>query len=263
MCGRQAIKLALNSAEVADRTPIPDITEQLGFLLDARRAVLRSRVVAEKLLDLARITAGFFPQGLEHARHRHRIVPGLGQHLGPDHVRLFFGRPAELQKQSVQAKTADRTHDLSRRAVAQQPAEHAKARLGQVRLGCLVSAVAQGNVGHFMRHDTGQFSLVVSGVDQAPVHVHEPAWKSERVDIGNVHYLELVGKLGAGSHARQPLANPTDVILNCAVAQDRQLILNLGCRLLADLNVLLGTEKVKTRADFCLSYELARRKWKQ
>jgi hypothetical protein len=109
--------------------------------------------------------------------------------------------------------------------------------------------VAQRHVRHLVGQHAGQLALVARGVDGAAVDVHVAARQRERVDVGRVHDLDLVGPAVAGGLRGQAPDDVGDVLLRPAVAQDGELPFRLGGRLLADLELLLLGEDVEPGLD--------------
>ena len=100
--------------------------------------------------------------------------------------------------------------------------------------------MAQSNVGDFVRHYTGDFSLIARLLEDATIDEDEPARQREGVDVGRVHYAELILKIRSARIRSQPLADIVDVRVDLAVVQDRQLLQSLLHRFLSDLHVVLG-----------------------
>ena len=103
------------------------------------------------------------PQDLEEVGHVHRVVAGAGHDLRADDVGLRLGVAAVLQEDRVQPEPADDVDDLRGRAArwprAEDPAEHAEARLRRVGLGRVVGAVAQRDVRDLVGDDAGELAF--------------------------------------------------------------------------------------------------------
>ena len=74
------------------------------------------------------------------------------------------------------------------------PGDRANLVLG--RLGRLRGAVTQHHVAHLVRHDAGDFALVMRRFDHPAVEEHRSARQGERVDLFLVDHAERVVELG-------------------------------------------------------------------
>ncbi len=113
-------------------------------------------------------------------------------------------------------------------------------------------AVAQGHVRDLVRQHARHLPLVARLLEHPAVDVDESARKREGIDVRRVHDAEPVREPRPAGIRRQPLSDAVDVGLDLIVADDRQLLLGLYGRLLADLHVLLRREEIESRLHFRL-----------
>ena len=113
------------------------------------------------------------------------------------------------------------------------------------RLARLRGAVAQRDVAHLVRHDAGDFAFGFAPLRSCPrlTNIGPPGSANALISLTfttlNV-YLNSGCRSSAGIAVDEPPADVLDVRRHVVVAQNRQLLLDLRGRLLAELHVLRG-----------------------
>jgi len=107
--------------------------------------------------------------------------------------------------------------------------------LATCRLAC---TVACGHMSNFVRHDAGQFSLVVGFQNESRVHEEETSRESEGVHFFRIQNFDREGDFGVGV-PHQVLAYPVHIFRNNRVVNQLGLPLDLLRQLFANRNLLL------------------------
>src|SRR3954447_20601827 len=103
-----------------------------------------------------------------------------------------------------------------------------------------------------MRDDACQFAFIARGVDHAAVDVNESAGQREGVDVRLVDDAEAILKLRPARVRGEALTDAIQVRIRLRVVQDRELLLRLHCRLLADVDIVLRRKEIEARFDLRL-----------
>src|SRR6266403_7492 len=130
---------------------------------------------------------------------RVRVVTGFVHILHAEVICFGLKSTRELHK----GKRKRKAHSLPCRIpdTASHKDQRNRSDLGQIAASLLSHRVARRHVGYLVRHNTRQFRLVISSKDQSRIHVEITAWKSERIDLIGVDYLDREW------HARIRVAN--------------------------------------------------------
>ena len=215
--------------------------EQLRFAGDVRRSVPWIGMVAQ---PLRAARAALLLDRLEHVHHFGGVVARQRHDVGSEQVGLLLVLAAEAQERGAEAKLRALRDDAADIAANHRPQDGAEQLTDLVlgRLGGLRGTMTQGHVTQLVGHDAGRFAFGMRRFDHAAVEVHRPAGQRKRVDLAHIDDGEGVAELGMPQLGRddrhQPLAHRHDRRRHRVVAQDRQLLFDLGGGLAAELHVL-------------------------
>ena len=183
---------------------------------------------------------------LEHVRHVARVVAGARHDLRALEVGLLLVLAAEPQERRAEPELRALERRRRRQRAADDGAEDGAGNLPDCvlrGLGRLGRAVPQRDVAELVRHDAGDLAFGLRRLDHAAIDEHRSAGQRERVDLADVDDLERVAEprvlLDPAGSRDQPPPDVLHVRRHLIVPHDRQLLLNLGGCLAAELDVLL------------------------
>jgi hypothetical protein len=100
--------------------------------------------------------------------------------------------------------------------------------------------VLKDDVGNLVGHRSGELGFVGGRLYGSKIDEDGPAWQGEGVDIGNVHDMEIVGPVVAGSLGREFLAERLNVLSDWAgIGQDGHLLVDLLHDFVSEFDLLL------------------------
>src|SRR5579872_259140 len=105
--------------------------------------------------------------------------------------------------------------------------------------------MAQDHVRHLMRHDPRDLRFIIGARYGSGVEKHGSAGERKGVDIGVENHREVKGPIARLALGCQPVADALYVLLEELVLDHGNLLVDFGGCLLAELNVLLGGEKIQ------------------
>src|SRR5262249_35082609 len=115
----------------------------------------------------------------------------------------------------------------------------------QLTSGLLLCAMPRCDMGDLVRHDTGEFSLVISGQNQTTVDVEKTARQSEGIDFIGLDDLDCK-RNSSVRVANNILTYPVYIFIDDGIFQEPLFLLNLLRKITAQCYFLIDGDKVDT-----------------